>query len=188
MNPQLHRTPEQRRASAAKGRETRRARLVAEASARHQAITYAGELKEKIAALENKLASLQRMEIVNSTSVALTNRSLLRSEEIVAAASPWGSASGVYFLLADDEVVYVGQAINVHARIAQHRDKSFNRYAFVHCPPQSLNVLESLYIHCLRPRLNGTVGDGAMLAPINLPSLLALSADPSPTRSAKTGG
>ena|SRR3990167_5482971 len=167
-----NKTPEERKAIAAKGIATRRARREVEEAARRDALKYAGGLREKIDALESKLASLERMETLNAVSAAVTGKSLLREEEIAKSALPWSKASGVYFLLDCNEVVYVGQSVNVYNRIGRHEDKQFNRYAFVPCAIDSLDMLESLYIHCLRPRLNGTQRNDATCAPIPLDRLL----------------
>jgi len=174
MNPMQNKTPEERKAIAAKGHATARARREAEESARQDAMTYAGGLREKIAALERRLAELERMETMHAVSAAVTGKALLRADEIADAALPWAKASGVYFLLDGSEVVYVGQAVNVYSRIGQHTGKRFDRYAFVPCPVDALDRLESLYIHCLRPRLNGVQTNGANCAPINLTALLGM--------------
>lgn len=175
MNPMHTKTPEERKAIAAKGRATRRARREAEDAARRDARAYASDLRQQIAELEQRLAALRRMETLNAASAAITGSTLLRVDEIAQAALPWNRASGVYFLLDGNDVVYVGQSKNVYTRISEHADKQFDRYAFVPCPVESLDVLESLYIHCLRPRLNGTQRDGASLAPVNLKSLLRIA-------------
>lgn len=172
MNPMQNKTPEERRAIAAKALATRRARRLALAAARAEARVYADGLGERIAKLEERMAAAQRMEAFNASSEALTGKVLLGAHEIAKASRPWQAESGVYFLLDGQEVVYVGQAVNVYARIGQHTDKKFDRYAFVLCPREMLDKLESLYIHCLRPRLNGDQCDGAKLAPLSLAKIL----------------
>jgi hypothetical protein len=172
-----NKTPEERRAIAAKSHATRRARREAEAAARWEARIYAGGLREEIAALERRLAKLKRMETMQVVSAALTGNSLLRADEIAAAAHPWEKASGVYFLLDGNEVVYVGQAVNVYSRIGQHTEKRFDRYAFVPCPVDALDILESLYIHLLRPRFNGVQKNGQYYAPISLTELFDLASN-----------
>lgn len=174
MNPMQNKTPEERKAIAAKGHATARMRREAEEAARQDALKYAGGLHEKIAALEFRLAALKRMETMNAVSATLTGKALLRSSEIAAASLPWAKASGVYFLLDGDEVVYVGQAANVYSRIGQHTNKRFDRYAFVPCSVDALDRLESLYIHCLRPRMNGIQTNGANCAPLTLTALLGM--------------
>ena len=174
MNPMQNKTPEERKAIAAKAHATRRARREAKEAARQDVLKYAGGLRQQIAELEERLAALQRMETMNSVSAAVTGKALLREDEIARAALPWAKASGVYFLLDGDEVVYVGQAVNVYSRIGQHTDKRFDRYAFVPCAVDALDRLESLYIHCLRPRLNGNQRNDAKCAPITLDALIGL--------------
>jgi hypothetical protein len=73
-----------------------------------------------------------------------------------------------------DEVVYVGQSTNVHARIPNHADKEFDKYAFVPCDVDLLNKLESLYIHVLRPKLNGNLNAQEKSAPIRFNELLSM--------------
>lgn len=171
MNPMQNKTPEERQAIAAKGKATLRARRDAERVERQDALKYAGGLREQIAQLERKLGALQRTEALSAVSVALTGKALLRHDEIAKAALQWANVSGVYFLLEGDEVVYVGQSTNVYTRIGQHRDKRFDRYAFVPCAVDALDKLESLYIHFLRPRLNAAYGS-ITCAPIALDALL----------------
>lgn len=64
---------------------------------------------------------------------------------------------GIYFLYSRDRLVYVGQSVNIHARIAQHwQTKTFDSFAYIQCDESHLDVLESAYIHRLRPPLNVT--------------------------------
>jgi len=174
MNPMHNKTPEERKAIAAKAHATRRSRRAAEEAARQEVLKYAGGLSEQIADLEERLSALQRMEIMNTVSAAVHGKALLHEDEIARFALLWAKASGVYFLLDGNEVVYVGQAVNVYSRIGQHTDKQFNRYAFVPCPIDALDRLESLYIHCLRPRLNGNQRNDAKCAPIAFDALISM--------------
>lgn len=72
------------------------------------------------------------------------------------------STSGVYFLLDDaDEVVYIGQAVNLVARIGTHCDEKrglFSRVIAVEVPKHRLFELETKYIRAYRPRLNRSAG------------------------------
>lgn len=174
-NPMQNKSPEERQVIAAKGVATRRANIEAREKARQEAIIYANGLREQIEELESRLSSLQRIEAMTVLSSTLTGKVLLREEEIAKAAAPWNKACGVYFLLDGEEVVYIGQSVSIYSRIAQHQDKNFDRFAFVPCRPNELDVLESLYIHCLRPRMNGDQRDGAKLAPVSLPLLLRMT-------------
>lgn len=175
MNPMQGKTPEQRRAISAKAHATRRANRDEAESLRRDALTYAGGLRQQIAELERRLEDLRRIEKMNAASAALTGKALLRAEEIATAALPWAKATGVYFLIDGAEVVYVGQAVNVYARISQHTNKRFTHYAFVPCAADALDRMESLYIHCLRPKLNGEQKVGVKCAPISLDVLIGSS-------------
>lgn len=169
-----NKTPEERRAIAAKGHATRRRRKQELSAARLEALVYAGGLRKEIEARRAELEGLERVELFNAVSARLTNKFLLTEEEIVAAALPWEQASGVYFLIRQGRVIYVGQAVNVYVRISQHGHKRFDSYAYLPCPVDMMDKLESLYIHLLRPELNGDQVDGAKYAPIQLKDLFSI--------------
>jgi hypothetical protein len=59
----------------------------------------------------------------------------------------------------------------VYARISQHHDKLFDSFAFIPCEKNLLDSLESLYIHVLRPSLNGNMHGGKQ-APLSLNKLI----------------
>lgn len=173
MNYMQRATPEERAAIAQKAHATRRKNKEERDRLRSDAITYANGLKEQIEELERKLANLKTMDAMAAVSAGLTGKALLTQDEIAKAAMPWETASGVYFLLQGNEVVYVGQSVNIYTRISGHHIKNFDRFAFVLCSREMLDKLESLYIHCLRPRLNGNQCDGAKSAPIPLDALIS---------------
>lgn len=65
------------------------------------------------------------------------------------------SGPGVYFLWHGDEVVYVGKAVNLLRRIAQHlADKTFDHYSYIECALEDLDSIERRAIMALKPRLN----------------------------------
>lgn len=69
--------------------------------------------------------------------------------------------SGVYFLVFDDVVVYVGQSIHVMARVAWHtRDKIFDRAFYVPVDPKELDAVEGAFIRALAPKWNGRTDVG----------------------------
>jgi hypothetical protein len=169
-------TPERRKEMVAKGLATRKANKEKIQAIKEEGIRRFYGLEDQIQQLEIKLANLRTMEAMQAVSCALTNKALLPEEDIVRASLPWEKSSGVYFLIADREIVYVGQSVNVYSRIDEHaKGKDFDRYAYVPCPIEMLDKLESLYIHCLRPRLNGSLnGSNGKVknAPISLELLL----------------
>lgn len=167
-------TPEERKAIAQKAQATRRANKERREREEREAQLYPAHLRVQIFALETRLAELKIYEKMNIASAALTNKSLLSFEDIVKDALPWGRACGVYFLVQGTEVVYVGQSVNIYSRISQHTDKRFDKYAFVPCEAALLDKLESLYIHTLRPKLNGNYSAKEKAAPIMLNKLLSM--------------
>ncbi|EGA2709566.1 TPA: GIY-YIG nuclease family protein [Klebsiella pneumoniae] len=165
-------TPEARKAICAKGQATRKANREKRESEEQATPLRLDSLRKEVADLEAKLFALRDIERMSVVSAELTGKTLLMPHEIAATALPWKHATGVYFLLDGDEVVYVGQSLNVYSRISSHPVNNFNRYAFVPCAVEALDKLESLYIHLLRPKLNGRKPDGSPFAPLAINSLI----------------
>jgi hypothetical protein len=174
MNHMQFKTSEERSAIAKKSVATRKANKERLEKQRQDALVYPEWLKIQIVALETRLAELSTFEKMSVVSAALTNKTLLDGEQIAKLALPWQRSSGVYFLVQDQEVVYVGQSVNIYSRISQHPDKKFDKYAFVPCEVELLDKLESLYIHTLKPRLNGNATKQEKSAPIRLDNLLRM--------------
>jgi hypothetical protein len=172
MNHWQLKTAEERSLIAKKAHATRKANKQKINAARDEVAIYANNVREQIACLETKLSQLHIFERMNAVSAVLTNKYLLDSNDIVKVALPWKRACGVYFLILDGVVVYVGQSANIYSRICQHTDKHFDKYAYVPCEVELLDKLESLYIHLLKPKLNGNNNPNEKAAPINLRKLL----------------
>lgn len=67
---------------------------------------------------------------------------------------------GIYFLCRGEKVIYVGQAVNVEARLAQHEDERirwFDRFFFIEYPAANLDKAEAEWIKLLRPPTNGRI-------------------------------
>jgi len=167
-------TPEQRRQSVQKGIATRRANKAAREAALLEDMSSVDNLKLQIVQLEQRLDCLKGHEQLFIAAQSLTNKTLLSHEQIVNGAMKWDGFCGVYFLVKNRQVVYVGQSKNVFSRITKHTDKDFDSVACVPCLAESLDVLESLYIHLLQPTLNGsTTGKRPMkLAPLRIDEIL----------------
>lgn len=76
----------------------------------------------------------------------------------------------VYFLTLAGEVVYVGQATNGWSRISVHvKDdaKVFDAAHAIFLEPDQLDLVESAYIHRLRPKHNHKMPNGQMIAPMS---------------------
>ena len=131
-------------------------------------------LRKELSVLREQRDSYLRHFKFDSIVSELGLSKLYREEEIVNSKRTYGGSSGIYFLIKGSEVIYVGQSVNVFARISSHvQYKDFDSYAYVSCSRDKLDILESLYIHTLSPPLQGKNSNGGgFSAPINLPSLL----------------
>lgn len=90
---------------------------------------------------------------------------LLTEKAVVDGSVPLTDACGIYFLLYERRIVYVGQSVNCRRRISQHeasKDKTFDAYHILPCAQTELDMLESLYVARFKPQFNqnmpGTVG------------------------------
>jgi|APGre2960657373_1045057.scaffolds.fasta_scaffold96680_2 hypothetical protein len=171
-------TPEQRKASAAKSVATRKANKAKQEAQDTFYKQRAYELKHGITELEEELESLRKdvqKEVRFGEAVKrLTSGALLREHEIVKHAIPiTDTLTGVYFLVLEKRIVYVGQSTNVFTRILTHaQSKEFDSYVYIPCEKDMLNKLESLYIHFLSPPLNANASNGNKIAPLSLSAIL----------------
>jgi hypothetical protein len=80
--------------------------------------------------------------------------------DVLEAAIPTARASGVYFLVLDGEVVYVGQSVDVLQRIARHRREGrvFDAFSYIECDLGEMDRLEALYIKAFIPVGNVSFG------------------------------
>lgn len=65
--------------------------------------------------------------------------------------------SGIYFLCMNNEIVYIGQSVNVTSRVAQHlgeKQKYFNNSFFINCPIDKLDEMEFALIARYKPKYN----------------------------------
>lgn len=74
--------------------------------------------------------------------------------------------SGVYFLCAKGQVVYVGQSVNVTNRVGQHfGNKTFDAAFFMRLPASDLDFVEGEFIRALEPKYNFGKQSGNLVAP-----------------------
>ena len=86
---------------------------------------------------------------------------LLSEHAIVGQSKRVDPDCGVYFLLQDFKIVYVGQTQNGLHRIGQHfvdEKKAFDSYTFLPVPESQLNIIESAYIEKFNPVYNRNNG------------------------------
>lgn len=82
-------------------------------------------------------------------------------EQIVTAANDdyesVDNCPGIYFLVRNCEIVYVGLSVQISSRIAKHRvtKGGWDLHAWFEAPPDHLKAIESYYIHRFTPILNG---------------------------------
>lgn len=71
----------------------------------------------------------------------------------------------VYFLVSGDEVLYVGQTIELPLRIATHRKKgrAFDRVLFLPVPRSRREEYEAAFIKLLRPKMNERMREDDLL-------------------------
>lgn len=78
------------------------------------------------------------------------------SEIVATAISMEPRKRGIYFLILGAEIVYVGQSIDINARLFEHRrgHMSFSRWAWIECAAGSLDPIERAYIDAFLPKHN----------------------------------
>lgn len=76
---------------------------------------------------------------------------------------PIRNKSLIYFLINNDDVVYVGQTKNGLYRPFSHRNKDFNRVEIIECKENELDLLEDYYILKYQPIYNIKINDGYKL-------------------------
>lgn len=124
------------------------------------------ELKQTRVALEQEVEELKAFKsgmahtiASDALSESLTGKAMMYASDIVAQSVPYESQCGVYFLVSSGRVVYVGQSVQIGTRLSDHaKTKDFDRYSYIACPKEKLDVLESLYIHTLNPEYQGRSG------------------------------
>lgn len=80
---------------------------------------------------------------------------LLGSEEIIHKKKPVETLCGVYFLINNDEIVYVGQSVNIWSRLSQHKkDKEFSHFHWIPVQNSYLEIVENDYIIKFNPIYN----------------------------------
>lgn len=92
-----------------------------------------------------------------------------------------GMICGVYFLIDESEVTYIGQSKNVVARVGQHMaaGKRFTEFTYIKCTPENLNIYERRLILLYKPRdnismlMNGEAGSAEIArlsSDLNIPA------------------
>ncbi len=69
---------------------------------------------------------------------------------------PANIKNAIYFLVDNNEVVYVGKTKNGIKRITQHTNKNFNSFGFIEYKENELDYYEDFYIMKYQPKYNNT--------------------------------
>ena len=133
------------------------------------------ELKRERDFLMSQISSLKHELALSNISKKLTGKTLLSEIDILQSCNPLPMMTGIYFLIDGYNVVYVGQSVNIFSRVSQHFNdkKQFDSFAYIVCDKNILDKMESLYIHLLKPKLNGLHNNGIVCAPLSLEVLLS---------------
>jgi hypothetical protein len=70
-----------------------------------------------------------------------------------------GDCSGIYFLLKNSKVVYVGQSLSIASRVINHqheKQKDFDQIFYLKASPNDLLKLEHFYINYFKPIYNNS--------------------------------
>jgi hypothetical protein len=81
---------------------------------------------------------------------------LLTPDQIIASScAATGVNIGIYFLIRDGKVVYVGQSIHIALRVAIHaQTRRFDSWSWVPCEIDSLSKMERSYLDAFLPEEN----------------------------------
>lgn len=79
---------------------------------------------------------------------------------------------GIYVLLLKEEVVYVGQTINIFVRLSRedHKLRAYDKAYFIKCNMDELDRLEALMILKLKPKEGNTYNFNNNTDPRNRPT------------------
>lgn len=95
--------------------------------------------------------------------IHFTSKCAVFTEEEVVAVSAPRPLCGVYFLIRDRKVLYVGQSENLLDRVGRHSMRvAFTHYTMMLCEKHELDALEAHYINEFKPPLNKKWKDGTM--------------------------
>jgi predicted GIY-YIG superfamily endonuclease len=118
-----------------------------------EAETWAKKRESELKILRDSIINSRRIDKNKRAFLDVTD--LYSENEIIGTSIPLPETSGIYFLIKDNVIVYVGQSKNVHRRLQEHlSSKAFDRINIIECSINDLNRLETLYIKKLKPILN----------------------------------
>ena len=131
-------------------------------------------LRSEIDTLRIELKTLQKEKQFSDMCRSIGMKTLATKQTIVAASLNLTDLSGIYFLIRNGEIIYIGQSTCVFRRVYDHlwAKKIFDSFSYIQCEEKMLDKLESLYIHFYQPPENGRNHD-VVCAPLRIDQLLA---------------
>lgn len=122
--------------------------------------------KIELESLKSKIQEAQKtLDILNSRIDYAKEENTLSKNEILMLAGIVPKIVGIYFLIDNEEIVYVGQSKDIYSRINTHtKHKVFDRFTYIKCPEEMLDTIETRYIKRLEPKLNRNK-DGRLVYP-----------------------
>lgn len=172
-------TPAERAEISRKAVATRRRNIETKRLANMEGRQEVDAIASEISKLKGELERLRFTHAISTSYGEMLGLRLAQKEEIVGSSVKWEGHPGVYFLIKDGEIVYIGQSINVFSRIGSHGSiKEFDSYSYVSVEKDKLDIVESLYIHIYNPAQNGgTTGHDTKLAPMNFNEVISTLLD-----------
>jgi hypothetical protein len=61
---------------------------------------------------------------------------------------------GIYFLIKDNKIIYIGKTTKGFSRVLEHKSKNFDKYCFFQVELKDLNYIEAINILHYKPQLN----------------------------------
>lgn len=117
------------------------------------------EAREWAGIIESKIDTIttRKREPKKTTVLKPSQNGMLSLSQIFMASTPAGRICGVYFLILDWRIVYIGTSVDMHRRIAEHRaaGKEFDRTLLLEfADVDTAKKMEKRYIHQFKPDTN----------------------------------
>lgn len=129
---------------------------------RDETIAVAEAIKLNASAASRTEAGRQQKLAVARTNFAVDSDGLVELQFLRENAELYDKVCGIYFLMEDGEVVYVGQSVNCHSRISDHvrlEQKQFDSVYIIRADREALTQLENLYIKKFNPKYNSLANE-----------------------------
>jgi hypothetical protein len=149
---------------------TWRAQIDCRGARRSKTLATRGAAEAWAREMEDRIRAKQELELATANTLLATMvpKRMLSAiaaiphslQEVIRAAVPARTFVGIYFLLHNGEVVYVGQSVDMLTRIARHRreGREFDAYTYLTCDKADLDRLEAAYIAAFMPWMNHSLG------------------------------